>query len=72
MSDERGREHDLEAEYLYPCDVDVLDVVERDGELVVEFALPHPECGEAVELEAQVTEVTESDLDLPLDDEYYD
>lgn len=47
-------------------------MVERDGELVVEFALPHPECGEAVELEAQVTEVTESDLDLPLDGEYYD
>lgn len=72
MSYEREHEHDLDAEYLYPSDVDVLNVVERDGELVAEFALPCPECNDALELEAQVTRVEESDIELPLDDEYYD
>lgn len=72
MSSEREHEHELEAEYLYPSDVDVLGVDERNGELVVEFALPCPECGDALEVDARVTNVEESDLDLPLDDEYYD
>lgn len=72
MSYEADHEHELEAEYLYPSDVDVLDVLDRDGGLVIEFALPCPECGDALEATAQVTDVEESDLDLPLDDEYYD
>jgi hypothetical protein len=72
MSVGRDHEHDLEVEYIYPSDVDVLDVNQRGGDLVVEFALPCPECGDALELEATVTEVGESDLELPLDDEYYD
>jgi len=66
--------HDLDAEYLYPSDVDVLGLEGRGGNLVVRFALPCPDCGEALEVGATVDSIEESDLDLPLDDaeEVYD
>lgn len=64
--------HDLDAEFLYPSDADVLDLYESDGALRVRFALPCPECGRALELDAGVDEVTEGDFELPLDDARYD
>lgn len=65
-------EHDLEAEYLYPSDADVLEIREGDGGIVVEFALPCPECNEALRLTATVDSVVDADIELPLDDEWYD
>lgn len=65
-------DHELSGEYLYPSDADVLALEAGDAGLVIRFALPCPECGQALELEAGVSEVTESDLELPLDDEWYD
>lgn len=63
-----GCPHDLDAEYLYPSDVDVLELQGQGGDLVIRFALPCPECGQALELEAGVEHIEESDLNLPLDD----
>lgn len=60
--------HDIDAEYLYPSDVDVLEVTDSDGAVLIRFALPCPDCGRALELEAEVESVEESDLDLPLPD----
>jgi hypothetical protein len=67
-------DHDLEAEYLYPVDADVLDLVDGPNGLAIRFALPCPDCGQALELEADVRGMKESDIDLPLDDaeEQYD
>ncbi|MES3517373.1 MAG: hypothetical protein PPP58_06900 [Natronomonas sp.] len=63
--------HELEAEFLYPSDTDVLDLYE-DGGLRVRLALPCPECGTALELDAGVEAIEEGDFELPLDDELYD
>lgn len=65
-------DHELDAEYIYPSDVDVLAVDDDAGELRVNFALPCPNCGQALSLEATVDSVEEGDFDLPLDDEMYD
>lgn len=61
--------HDLDAEYLYPVDVEVLDVVDSaSGEIQVELALPCPECDQPLKLTMDVASVEETELSLPLDD----
>jgi hypothetical protein len=65
--------HDLDAEYLYPGDTDVLELYEGDDRNIrVKLALPCPECGEALELDTSVESIEEGDFELPLDDELYD
>ena len=64
-------DHDLDADYLYPVDFDVLDVYEDDG-LRVSLAVPCPECGQALELDAEIDAVEEGNFELPLDDDLYD
>ncbi|MBX0323416.1 hypothetical protein EGH21_10285 [Halomicroarcula sp. F13] len=65
-------EHELAAEYLYPADADVLDIYERDGSLYVEVATVCPECSETLALTAPVESARETEVDLPIDDDYYD
>lgn len=67
-------DHPLDAEYLYPSDVDVLDFVDRGGTPVLRVAFPCPECGQALETDLPITETSESTLELPLEDveEQYD
>jgi len=65
-------EHDPDAEYLYPSDVDALDVSDENGETHIAVAVPCPECDAALRVETLVTSVTEGDFDLPLDDSRYD
>ncbi|WP_254271076.1 hypothetical protein [Haloarcula marina] len=66
-------EHDVSAEYLYPSDADVLAIHDDDdGRLVVEVATVCPECSTTLALAAPVESVREVDVDLPLDDDYYD
>ncbi|WP_276271933.1 hypothetical protein [Haloarcula litorea] len=65
-------EHDLSAEYLYPADADVLDIETEMGRIYVEVAVDCPECSETLALRSPVESVTEVDVDLPLDDDYYD
>lgn len=60
--------HEIDAEYLYPSDVEVLDLQGRDGTIRIRVAIPCPECGQALELTNIVEDIEESDLDLPLDD----
>ena len=68
-----SHEHDLDPEYLYPSDADVLDLYAGDdGELRMTLAMPCPECGDPLALDASVDSVEEGDFDLPLDDELYD
>lgn len=65
-------EHDLEPEYLHPSDADVLAIREEGRGVVVEFAAPCPECNESLKLTTSVDVVADVDLDLPLDDSWYD
>jgi len=65
-------EHELSADYLYPADAEVLNIYEQDGWLYIDVATVCPECSQTLELAAPVTQVTETDIDLPLDDDYYD
>ena len=65
-------DHDLDAEYLYPSDADVLDIYDGEGGLRVTLAIACPECGEALSLDASVETVEEGDFELPLDDDLYD
>ena len=65
-------EHDLDAEYLYPSDADVLDIYADEGGIRVTLAIACPECGEPLSLDAPVERVEEGDFELPLDDELYD
>jgi len=65
-------EHEVEAEYLYPSDTDVLDVHEEAGNTIVTLAAPCPNCGTGLALEARVESVEDGDFELPLDDELYD
>lgn len=64
--------HELDAEYLYPGDTDVLEIYEGDDGVHVTLALACPECGEALEIDTAVESVEEGDFELPLDDELYD
>ena len=69
MSDD----YDIDPEFLYPSDADVLDISEGDdGKVHVRFVVPSPDTGDALELDAVVESVEESDTELPLDDELYD
>jgi hypothetical protein len=70
MSDECP--HDLDAEYVYPSDVDVLATANDGEDVVFTLALPCPECGAALEVEAGSESVVEGDFELPLDDSLYD
>lgn len=65
-------DHELDAEYLYASDADVLSIEDADGEVRVTLALPCPNCGQALSLESTVDSVEEGDFDLPLDDKRYD
>jgi hypothetical protein len=67
-----GQEFDLDAEYLYPSDADVLDISSSDGGIRLRLAVPDPETGEGLVLEATVDSVEEGDFELPLDDDRYD
>lgn len=58
----------LDVVYIYPNDINVLRLEERTGKLGIRFALPGPDCGDALELAATVNSIDESGLDLPLDD----
>jgi hypothetical protein len=63
---------ELDAEFLYPSDADVLDISNDDGDILVRLAVPDPETGEGLELTARVESIEEGDFELPLDDELYD
>lgn len=68
----RDHEHELSAEYLYASDAEVLDIYESGSALQVDVAVICPECSETLTLTSTVDAVTESDAELPLDDDYYD
>lgn len=66
-------QYDLEAEFLYPSDADVLEISSTEsGKIRVKFAIPDPETGEGLVLTAVVEEVEKGDFELPLDDKRYD
>lgn len=67
-------DHPLDAEFLHRSDVAVLDLLDEDGRLVVEFALPCPECGQSLGVRTPVESTREIDVELPLEDveEQYD
>ncbi|WP_255195464.1 hypothetical protein [Halorarius litoreus] len=67
-------EHPLDAAFLYPSDVDILEFVDDAGTTVLRVAFPCPECGQALEADLPVTETAESSLELPVEDveEQYD
>lgn len=70
MSDECA--HDLDAEYIYPSDVDILETENDGGDVVFTLALPCPECGTALKVRTRSESVVEGDFELPLDDSLYD
>lgn len=63
---------DLDSEFLYPSDADVLDISAADDGIRIRLAVPDPETGEGLVLEAVVESVEEGDFELPLDDDRYD
>ncbi len=65
-------EYDLDAEYLYPSDADVLEIFESNGEVRIRLAVPDPETGDGLVVEAVVESVEKGDFELPLDDDRYD
>jgi len=67
-------DHPLDAEYLHPSDATAVDLFEHGDALAIRLALPCPECGETLELVAEVDSVRETDYKLPLEDaeEQYD
>ncbi|MFC6763640.1 hypothetical protein [Natrinema soli] len=70
----RSHEHELEAEYLTAADTGVLDLYQQDESLFIDVAVLCPTCSETLRLSAHVTEVVDSDIELPLEeaDEIYD
>ncbi len=60
--------HELEAEYLSTTDAAVLEIDSDDGGLQFRIAVPCPECGQTLALDAPVTSISEIDLELPLED----
>jgi hypothetical protein len=62
----------LDPEYLYPSDADVLDISSADDGIRIKLAVPDPETGEGLVLEAVVGSIEEGDFELPLDDDRYD
>lgn len=71
---ENEHEHELEAQYLHPTDAKVLSIHSEDDDLIVQIAVPCQECGKTLELFAPVSNVDESEIELPLEDseEAYD
>jgi len=65
-------EHELEAEYLSAADVVVLDVYNADESLFLDAVVPCPECSDPVRMSARVQEVVDADVELPIDDDFYD
>ena len=61
-------DHDLEAEYLTAADATVLEIADADGSPTVDLVVPCPTCGDPLRLSARVEEVTETEMELPLDD----
>ena len=61
-------EHDLDPEYLSAADATTLEISSTDGGLDVDLIVPCPDCSDPLRLSAAVHEVTEADVDLPLDD----
>lgn len=74
MSDDKtDHEHELSAEYLYPADAEVLDIYDGDdGHLRVRVAVPCPDCSETVALTTTVETVSDTGVELPLNEDYYD
>lgn len=73
MSREDHSAESLDAEYLYPSDADVLDISNsEDGGIRLRLAVPDPETGDGLVLEASVDSVEKGDFELPLDDDRYD
>lgn len=66
--DAQDHEHDLEAAYLSARDATVVDIYEDDGALFVAVVVPCPTCSEPLRATARVERVTETDLELPLED----
>jgi hypothetical protein len=69
-----SRDRPLDAEFLYPSDAAVVDLFDGPDGLAIRLALPRPECGDPLELTADVETVREADYELPLEDaeELYD
>lgn len=61
-------DHDLDPEYLYPSDAQILDFHDDDGTLVIRVAVPCPECDESVAIEASAERIEAVDLEIPLGD----
>ena len=73
MSREDHSAESLDAESLYPSDADVLDISNsEDGGIRLRLAVPDPETGDGLVLEASVDSVEKGDFELPLDDDRYD
>lgn len=70
MTDEY--DSDLDAEYLYPSDADVLEISQAPDGIRVKFAVPDPESGAGLVLDALVESIQEGDFELPLDDDMYE
>jgi hypothetical protein len=70
MSDDT--DFDLDAEFLYPPDADVLNISSSADGIQIRLAIPDPETGDGLVLEATVDSIEEGDFELPLDDERYD
>jgi hypothetical protein len=68
MSVDTNHDHELEAEYLSPSDTEVLEIEPSGGGLEVRVAVPCPECGQTLALDAAVSVISEIDLELPLED----
>lgn len=68
MTTDTNHEHELKAEYLSPADAEVLDVAPGNGGVDLSVAVPCPECGQTLVLDAPVAGISEIDLELPLED----
>lgn len=65
-------DHELEIDYIYPGDIDVLKISDDNGSLEIALVMPCPNCGQSLRLDTTISSVEEIAMDLPLDDEIYD
>lgn len=68
MSQSNSHEHELEAEYLSLSDTEVLEIEPGEQGLQLRVAVPCPECGQTLALDAPVSSISEIDLELSLED----